>query len=283
MPSGFNGVGLEDNGHSERKGTVLTASFHILTTLIGYGILSLPRATAQLGWITGPALILLFAFVPYYTSTLLSACYRSGNEHCGQRTSTYIDVARSNLGVTTLLYMLSGCFGYAAFGESARESFLDGFVKPHWLLKIANAAIVLHLICSYQAYCQPLFAFVEKTAAQKYPDSQFITRNFEVPMPGSGTYKLNLFRSIWRTMFVIITTVVAMTMRLTFFKDAISFLGAWGFWPLTVHFPVEIYIEQKQIIKWSREWIWLQMLSFVCLIVTIAAVVGSIAGIVLDF
>ncbi|KAJ4700725.1 Amino acid permease [Melia azedarach] len=388
MSSGSNGGGVEVC--KQRTGTVSTASFHMLTTVIGYGILSLPRATAQLGLITGPAVILLFAFVTYYTSTLLSACYRSGNEYTGQRNSTYMDVVRSNLGkfifsqipdsgqlfiltiitvittftysaigvglsiatvaetgkfrgsltgfgtgkvtaiekiwrsfqalgdiafaygfsvvlieimdtlksppseaktmkkacliglgVTTLLYMLCACFGYAAFGDLAAENFLDGFVKPHWLLEIANAAVVLHLICSYQVYCQPLFALVEKTAAQKYPDNQFITRNFEVPIPESGTYKFNLFRLIWRTMFVIITTVVAM--KLTFFKEAISFLGAWGFWPLTVYFPVEIYIAQKQIPTWSSEWIWLQMLSFVCLIVTIAAVVGSIAGIVLDF
>ncbi|KAJ4700722.1 Amino acid permease [Melia azedarach] len=185
------------------------------------------------------------------------------------------------VGVTTLLYMLCGCFGYAVFGDLAAENFLDGFLKPHWLLEIANVAIVIHLICSYQAYCHPLFAFVEKTAAQKYPHSQFINRNFEVPMPGSGTYKLNLFRLVWRTMLVIITTVVAM--RLTFFKEAVSLVGALGFFPLTVYFPVEIYMAQKQIPKWSSEWIWLQMLSFVCLIVTIAAVVGSIAGIVLDF
>lgn len=79
-------------------GSVLTASAHIITAVIGSGVLSLAWATAQLGWLAGPAVMLLFSVVTYFTSTLLAACYRSGDPISGKRNYTYMDAVRSNLG-----------------------------------------------------------------------------------------------------------------------------------------------------------------------------------------
>ena len=191
--------------------------------------------------------------------------------------ATFISVC-----VTTLFYMLCGCFGYAAFGDSSPGNLLTGFgfYNPFWLLDIANAAIVVHLVGAYQVYCQPLFSFVEKTAADRFPNSDFVNKEIEVPIPGYHPYKLNLFRLVWRTIFVILTTVISML--LPFFNDIVGLLGAIAFWPLTVYFPVEMYIAQKRIPKWSTKWICLHMLSFACLIITIAAAAGSVAGIVED-
>ncbi|KAI4337850.1 hypothetical protein L6164_016219 [Bauhinia variegata] len=444
---------FDDDGRLKRTGTVWTASAHIITAVIGSGVLSLAWAIAQLGWIAGPAVMILFSFVTYYTSTLLSACYRSGDSVNGKRNYTYTDAVRSNLGglkvkmcglvqyvnlfgvaigytiassismmaikrsncfhrsggkdpchmnsnmymisfgiveiifsqipdfdqlwwlsivaavmsftyssiglglgvakvienggiggsltgisvgtvtetkkvwgsfqalgamafaysysmilieiqdtvrsppsesktmkkatfisviVTTLFYMLCGCFGYAAFGDASPGNLLTGFgfYNPYWLLDIANAAIVIHLVGAYQVYCQPLFAFVEKTATTRFPDSDFVNKDIKVPLLGYKSYKLNLFRLVWRTIFVIITTLISML--LPFFNDIVGLLGALGFWPLTVYFPVEMYINQKRIPKWSTKWICLHMLSIACLIITIAAAAGSIAGIILD-
>jgi hypothetical protein len=79
---------------------------------------------------------------------------------------------------------------------------------------------------------------------------------------------------------VVLTTVISML--LPFFNDIVGLLGALGFWPLTVYFPVEMYIVQKKIPKWSTRWLCLQILSVACLIITIAAAAGSVAGIVGD-
>ena len=57
-------------------------------------------------------------------------------------------------------------------------------------------------------------------------------------------------------------------------------LGALGFWPLIVFFPVEMYIVQKRIPKWSTKWICLLMLSAVCLVISLAVAAGSIGGMV---
>ncbi|XP_051124400.1 amino acid permease 3-like isoform X2 [Andrographis paniculata] len=449
----------DDDGRLKRTGTVWTASAHIITAVIGSGVLSLAWATAQLGWVAGPAVMFLFSFVTYYTSCLLATCYRTGDPVTGKRNYTYMDAVRSNLGgfqvkvcgaiqylnlfgvaigytiaasismmaversncfhtkgdnspcrvssnpymiafgvveiifsqipdfdqiwwlsivaaimsftyssiglglgigkvavngkikgsltgisvgtvttsgsvseldkiwrsfqalgaiafaysyslvlieiqdtiksppsehktmkkatfvsvaVTTVFYMLCGCFGYAAFGDLSPGNLLTGFgfYNPYWLLDIANVAIVVHLIGAYQVFCQPLFAFIEKTASNWFPDSKFITAEIMVPIPGLRPYRLNLFRLVWRTIFVIITTIISMLMP--FFNDVVGILGAFGFWPLTVYFPVEMYIAQKKIPKWTAKWTCLQILSVSCLVISVAAAVGSFAGVVSD-
>ncbi|KAL5714535.1 Amino acid permease 3 [Ranunculus cassubicifolius] len=451
-PQGFSKC-YDDDGRLKRTGNVWTASSHIITAVIGSGVLSLAWAIAQLGWIAGPAIMFLFSFVIYYTSSLLADCYRTGDPVSGKRNYTYMDAVQSNLGgikvkicgwiqyinifgvaigytiaasismmaikrsncfhqsggtnpchissnpymimfgvtqilfsqipdfdqiwwlsivaavmsftyssiglglgiakvaetgkfmgsftgisigtvtetqkiwrsfqalgdiafaysysiilieiqdtiksppseaktmkkatilsivVTTTFYMLCGCMGYAAFGDESPGNLLTGFgfYNPYWLLDIANAAIVVHLVGAYQVYCQPLFAFVEKWAANKWPQSKFITKDITIPIFGFCSYKLNFFRAVWRSVFVIVTTIISML--LPFFNDIVGILGAFGFWPLTVYFPIEMYIEQKQITKWSTRWISLQILSLACLVISVAAAAGSIAGVVLD-
>ncbi|KAL1182630.1 hypothetical protein V6Z11_A02G129300, partial [Gossypium hirsutum] len=398
---------LDDDGRPKR------------TAVIAAGVLSLAWATAQLGWIAGPVVMFMFSFITYYTSTLLAACYRSGDPLNGKRNYTYMDAVRSNLsgfevkicgwvqylnlfgvaigytiassismiwvvlmaqtqaikrsncfhatggkdpchmnsnydcfwhsetrkiggsltgisvgtvtqtqktwsfqalgdiafaysyslilieiqdtlkappsesktmkkatllsvGVTTFFYMLCRCTGYAAFGDLSPGKLLTGFgfYNPFWLLDIANAAIFIHLVGAYQVYCQPLFAFVEKTASEKFPDSKFTTKDIKISIPGFRPYNLNIFRLVWRTCFVMIPTLISMLLQ--FFNDIVGLLGALGFWPLTVYFPVEMYISQKKIPKWSTTWLCLQVLSIACFVITIAAAAGSIAGIVLD-
>ncbi|KAG2243058.1 hypothetical protein Bca52824_095099 [Brassica carinata] len=401
---------LDDDGRPKRTGTVWTTSAHIITAVIGSGVLSLAWAIAQLGWVAGPVAMLLFSFVSYYTSTLLASCYRSGDPVTGKRNYTYMDAIHSNLGgikvklcgivqyvnlfgtaiapcpvngnayiigfgvlqillsqipdfdqlwwlslvaavmsfgystiglglgisklvenkeikgtltgvtigtvtptgkmwrtfqalgniafayaysmifveiqdtlksppseeitmkkaalvsvaVTTFFYTLCGCVGYAAFGESAPGNLLaaGGFTNPYWLLNIANLAILIHLVGAYQVYAQPIFAFVEK----------------KLPRCIQRPFCLNFFRLVWRTVFVITITLISMLMP--FFNDVVGLLGAIGFWPLTVYFPVEMYIAQKNVPSWSTRWLCLQVLSLVCLIVSLAAAAGSVVGIV---
>lgn len=85
----------------KNTGTVWTASAHIITAVIGSGVLSLAWAIAQLGWIAGPAVMILFSLVTYYTSILLCACYRNGDPVNGKRNYTYMDVVHSNMGKIT--------------------------------------------------------------------------------------------------------------------------------------------------------------------------------------
>ena len=54
--------------------------------------------------------------------------------------------------MTTLFYLCCGCFGYAAFGNDTPGNLLMGFefYEPYWLICLANACIVLHLVGGYQ-------------------------------------------------------------------------------------------------------------------------------------
>lgn len=450
---------FDDDGRLKRTGTFWTASAHIITAVIGSGVLSLAWAIAQLGWVAGPIILILFALVNIYTSGLLAQCYRSGDPVTGQRNYTYMDAVKANLGgkkvilcgliqyinlfgvaigytiaasvsmmaikrsncfhksggkdpchissngymiafgitevvfsqipdfdqvwwlsivaaimsvtyssaglglgigkvagngsfkgsllgisigtatpagtvtamqklwrslqalgaiafaysfsvilieiqdtirsppaeqktmkkatlfsiaVTTLFYMLCGAMGYAAFGDLAPGNLLTGFgfYNPFWLLDIANAAIVIHLVGAYQVFSQPLFAFVEKWSARRWPKSDFVTAEYDIPIPFFGLYQLNLFRLVWRTIFVILTTLISML--LPFFNDVVGILGAFGFWPLTVYFPIEMYISQQKISRGTSRWLALQILSVTCLFISIAGAVGSIAGVILD-
>jgi hypothetical protein len=66
-------------------------------------VLSLAWAIAQLGWIAGPAVMILFSLVTIYTSSFLADCYRSGDINSGKRNYTYMDAVRSILGNILLL------------------------------------------------------------------------------------------------------------------------------------------------------------------------------------
>ncbi|RVW38575.1 Amino acid permease 2 [Vitis vinifera] len=67
---------FDDDGRLKRTGTFWTASSHIITAVIGSGVLSLAWAIGQLGWVAGPIVMILFAFVNLYSSNLLTQCYR---------------------------------------------------------------------------------------------------------------------------------------------------------------------------------------------------------------
>ncbi|KAJ4964224.1 hypothetical protein NE237_024163 [Protea cynaroides] len=455
MERGDTGKNLDDDGHEKRTGTMFTAVAHIITSVIGSGILSLAWALAQLGWIAGTAILMAFAVITYFTSVLLADCYRSPDPITGKRNYTYMDVVRANLGemkvklcglaqygliigstigftitssismvavkrsncfhknghqvdcytsnypfmiifaciqilasqilnfhklswlsivaavmsfgyasigvglsiakvaekrhhvrtsltgvvvgidvsvaekvwntlqalgniafaysfaivlveiqdtlkssppeskvmkkaslvgisITTLFYMMCGCFGYAAFGNDAPGNFLTGFgfYEPFWLIDIANVCIVIHLVGTYRVFCQPIFGFVEDSCTQWWPESGFIKNEYAVKIPFLEPYYINFFRLVWRTTYVILATVIAMIFP--FFNDIVGFVGATTFWPLTVYFPIEMYIAQAKIKKYSPRWTWLKILSWACLIVSIVAAIGSIQGLAVD-
>ncbi|KAK4726232.1 hypothetical protein R3W88_031149 [Solanum pinnatisectum] len=446
---------VDDDGREKRTGTVLTASAHIITAVIGSGVLSLAWAMAQLGWVAGPVILFLFSFITYFTSTLLADCYRFPGPGSGKRNYSYMEVVRSHLGgfkvqlcgiaqygnlvgitigytitasismkavvrsncfhkeghqasctvsnypymvifaiiqiilsqiqnfhklswlsilaavmsfaysliglglsiakvagaghhvktsltgtivgvdvsgsqkvwrclqsigdiafayafatilieiqdtlrsppaenkvmkraslvgvfTTTLFYVLCGTIGYAAFGNNAPGNFLTGFgfYEPFWLIDFANVCIAIHLIGAYQVFCQPIYGFVEGRCSEKWPDNKFIKSQHDINIPWFGVYNLNYFRMLWRTIYVIITAIIAMIFP--FFNAILGLIGAASFYPLTVYFPIEMHIAQKKIPKYSFKWIWLHILSWACLIVSLVAAVGSIQGLTQD-
>uniref|UniRef100_A0A0D9VV85 Amino acid transporter transmembrane domain-containing protein n=1 Tax=Leersia perrieri TaxID=77586 RepID=A0A0D9VV85_9ORYZ len=68
------------------------------TAVIGSSVLLLAWAIAQLGWVVGPTVMLLFAVIIYFTPNLLTDCYRTGDPSAGRRNYTYKDAVKANLG-----------------------------------------------------------------------------------------------------------------------------------------------------------------------------------------
>jgi amino acid permease len=95
-----------DGGHvcTHTAGTLVTASAHIITAVIGSGVLSLAWAIAQLGWVIGPVVLLAFSGITWFCSSLLADCYRAPDPVHGKRNYTYGQAVRAYLG--TLLFLL---------------------------------------------------------------------------------------------------------------------------------------------------------------------------------
>ncbi|XP_062099242.1 amino acid permease 6-like [Humulus lupulus] len=445
---------VDEDGRPKRSGTWVTASAHIITAVIGSGVLSLAWANAQLGWTAGPAVLMAFSFITYFTSTLLADCYRAPDPVTGKRNYTYMAAVKAYLGgrkvqlcglaqygnlvgitvgytitasismvavkrsncfhkeghsakcsisnypfmiifaciqivlsqipnfhdlswlsilaavmsfayssigvglsiakvvggthakttltgvtvgvdvtgsekvwrtfqaigdiafayafstvlieiqdtlrssppenrsmkkatfagimTTTTFYILCGCVGYAAFGNSAPGNFLTGFgfYEPFWLIDLANVCIAIHLIGAYQVFCQPIYGLAERFCDKRWPESKFISREYAMNVPFHGVYYVSPFRLVWRTAYVVVTTLVAMIFP--FFNDFLGLLGAASFWPLTVYFPIEMHIAQSKIPQYSFRWNMLKILSGACLIVSIVAAAGSIQGLATD-
>ncbi|MCL7045330.1 hypothetical protein MKW94_026354, partial [Papaver nudicaule] len=69
--------------------STVTASAHIITAVIGAGVLSLPWCIAQLGWIAGLIALAIFSYITFYTSSLLADCYRYPDPRFGKRNYNY--------------------------------------------------------------------------------------------------------------------------------------------------------------------------------------------------
>ncbi|KAK4770956.1 hypothetical protein SAY87_031488 [Trapa incisa] len=328
-------------------GALVTASAHIITAVIGSGVLSLSWAIAQLGWAVGVAVLMAFSIISYFTATLLADCYRSPDPITGKRNYTYMDAIRANLGkptsptqkvqlcglaqygnligftigytITTSISMVavlrSKCFhknGHHVKCHISNNPFMlifacnqiilsqiPNFHKLSWLSYIAavmsfayssigvalsiakvaasNGAKKIH---PRQVFCQPIFGFVENWCSDRWPESDFINREIDVEIPGYGKYNFNLFRLAWRTVYVIITSLVALIFP--FFNDFPGLIGSLAFWPLAVYFPVEMHIARKKMKKYSFMWVCLKALSWICLIVPAVAAVGSVQGLFED-
>lgn len=63
-------------------------------------------------------------------------------------------------------------------------------------------------------FAQPIFGFVETRCNKRWPDSKFITSEYSVPIPFLGEWNINLFRMVWRTTYVVITSVIAMILTI---------------------------------------------------------------------
>ncbi|KAI9097840.1 hypothetical protein K1719_025611 [Acacia pycnantha] len=91
----------------------------------------------------------------------------------------------------------------------------------------------------HMVLAQVFFLIVEMGAKMMWRDSDFVHKEYPCRI-GRVTLNLNKFRLVWRTIFVKTSTTLAMAMP--FFNEFLALLGAFGFWPLIVFFPIQMHI-----------------------------------------
>ncbi|CAK8573810.1 unnamed protein product [Lathyrus sativus] len=189
----------------------------------------------------------------------------------------------SLIGITscTIFYASCGLLGYAAFGNDAPGNFLTGFgfYEPFWLIDIGNLFIIIHLIGAYQVFAQPIYSAVESWCSEKWPQYKFMTKEYNVRIPMAGTWRMNMFKLIWRSTYVVFTTLIAMIFP--FFNSIVGLLGALSFFPLTVFFPIEMYLTRAKVPKYSLKWIVMRLIVGLCFFVSLMGIIASIQSIVL--
>uniref|UniRef100_A0A0D9VKD6 Amino acid transporter transmembrane domain-containing protein n=1 Tax=Leersia perrieri TaxID=77586 RepID=A0A0D9VKD6_9ORYZ len=118
----------------KRTGTAWTAAAHIITAVIGSGVLSLAWSVAQLGWLGGPAAMVFFAGVTTIQSSLLADCYISHHpEHGVVRNRSYVDAVRFYLGEKSQWFcgfflnfsLFGGCVVYTLTSATSMRQALD--------------------------------------------------------------------------------------------------------------------------------------------------------------
>ncbi|GJN38626.1 hypothetical protein PR202_gb27686 [Eleusine coracana subsp. coracana] len=264
---GGQGEELDDDGKKKRTGTVWTASAHIITAVIGSGVLSLAWSTAQLGWIVGPVTLMLFSIITYYTSSLLADCYRTGDQVSGKRNYTYMDAVASYLGTACGWQVWScGVFQYVN---------LVGTAVGYTITASISAAAVHKSNCyhknGHDADCgvydttyMVVFGIVQIFFSQlpNFHDLSWLSilaavMSFSYSSIAVG---LSLARTISGEPTLASRKPVACDQRLISTKNISS-------------------SEQRKIKKLTTRWIALQVLSFLCFLVSLAAAVGSIEGV----
>ncbi|KAK1583218.1 hypothetical protein Q3G72_021933 [Acer saccharum] len=89
----------EESFVTMKTGNVWTAVAHIITGVIGSGMLSLEWCVAQLGWMAGPFAIVFFAAITLTSAFLLCDCYRTPDpEHGPGQNRSYSEAVAMSLG-----------------------------------------------------------------------------------------------------------------------------------------------------------------------------------------
>lgn len=130
-----------------------------------------------------------------------------------------------------------------------------------------------------QVFGQVIFATNERLLTSRLSTASFFNRSYTITFSfiRNRSFQFSLSRLLLRTIFVIFTTMVAM--MFPFFNAVLSILGSISFWPITVYFPMKMYTIQAKISKGSPTWFVFHALSFVCLIVSVVSLIGSVVDI----
>ncbi|KAH7860001.1 hypothetical protein Vadar_008047 [Vaccinium darrowii] len=162
----------------KRTGNIWTAVAHIITGVIGAGVLSLAWSIAQLGWSAGPLTMLIFASITFVSAFSLCNCYRSPDPLCGPtRNTSYLEAVRMILGkrsavVCSIFLRINYCKVGIVYTITAATS-MRAILKSNCYHKEGHQAACDYGYTSYMLF----FGFVQIVISQipNFRDTEWLS------------------------------------------------------------------------------------------------------------
>jgi amino acid permease len=170
----------------------------------------------------------------------------------------------AGLGLSFAFYLAVGIAGYLALGSATPGDILTAFPGPAWVVDLANAAVLLHMVSAYQVFSQPVFHALECVLRER--------TGWGAAAPPAALRLVN------RCAYVCFTTAVACVMP--FFSDIISLIGALVFWPAAIYIPLKMWVKVYEPPAGAVRA--LGVVSAACLVVSAVALLGSVQNIIVD-
>ncbi|KAK4720879.1 hypothetical protein R3W88_011112 [Solanum pinnatisectum] len=165
--------------------------------------------------------------------------------------------------IVAICYFPVAFIGYATFGNTVEDNILISLEKPAWLIIMANAFVVIHVIGSYQIFAMGVFDMVE---------SYFVK--------GLKFAPSTMLRASVRTIYVALTLFLGMTFP--FFGGLLSFFGGFAFAPTTYFLPcimwLAIYKPRRFSLSWWTNW----MCIFIGVLLMVLAPIGALRHLILQ-
>ncbi|AQK78446.1 Lysine histidine transporter 2 [Zea mays] len=172
-------------------------------------------------------------------------------------------------GVVVAYAMVAACYfpvsllGYWAFGNQVDDNVLVTLSKPRWLIALANAMVVVHVIGSYQIFAMPVFDMMETVLVKK----------LHFP-PGLA------LRLIARSTYVAFTTFIAIT--IPFFGGLLGFFGGFAFAPTTYFLPCVMWLAICKPKRFSLSWFANWACIVLGVVLMVLAPIGALRQIILS-
>ncbi|XP_050231502.1 lysine histidine transporter-like 2 [Mercurialis annua] len=164
--------------------------------------------------------------------------------------------------VVALCYFPVAFLGYYIFGDKVEDNILISLEKPVWLIVMANAFVVIHVIGSYQLYAMPVFDMLETMLVKRF--------NFKP----SAT-----LRFVTRNAYVAFTMFIAICFP--FFGGLLGFFGGFAFAPTTYFLPCIMWLAIYKPKRFSLSWITNWMCIIAGLLLMILSPIGGLRNIIL--
>ena len=257
-----------DEDGVRRRGTVFSGIMHVITAVIGAGVLTLPSAMAALGYLGGTVTIILAGLVTLYTTQLLADLYVIN----GKRQRTYTQmvltcygrkgeiaigvIQLANLVLTAIAYMVTAAktmrtLAHAGCGlspaEAAEAGNVTGCFDSYWIFVLIFGALQLFLSQAPSLENLAAASVMGAVASFGYTIIAFVMACAYAPRPPLGTLTGQHF-SVWRDLNAVGNILFAYSFSFMLIEIQDTMKGDGDRGPVR---PMKRAVKIAMVIMWS--------------------------------